>query len=181
MRIISGKYKGRIINAPLNLPVRPTTDFAKTGLFNILRSRFRIENASVLDLFSGTGNVSYEFISRNCKELTAVDNNATCITFIKSIFNTLKINNALAIKENAFDFIKSSQEKYNFIFADPPFEFLNYEELISGIFTNNLLSENGIFILEHNSKKHFNENKFFIEERKYGNISFSFFKPENIL
>jgi 16S rRNA (guanine966-N2)-methyltransferase len=176
VRIISGIYKGRIINAPGNLPVRPTTDFAKTGLFNILNSRYKFEKLTVLDLFAGTGNISYEFISRKCKSLVAVEENFECVNFIKKIFTDLKMENASAARADVFEYVKKSPAPAaDIIFADPPFELKNYDELIDLIFENKLLKEKGIFILEHQSKNHFTGNRYFIEERKYGNVAFTFF------
>lgn len=177
MRIISGIYKGRIIKAPGNLPSRPTTDFAKTGLFNILNSRYKLEKLTVLDLFAGTGNISYEFISRKCKSVTAVEENSECVQFIKKVFTDLKMENASAARADVFEYLKKCTGFVaDIIFADPPFELKNYDELIDLIFENKLLKEKGTFILEHQSKNHFTGNKYFTEERKYGNVAFSFFK-----
>jgi len=176
VRIISGIFKGRIINAPGNLPSRPTTDFAKTGLFNILNSRYLFEQLTVLDLFAGTGNISYEFCSRKCISVTAVEENFECVKFIRKIFSDLKTENAFVIRADVFEYLKkTSRAAADIIFADPPFELKNYDELIDLIFENKLLKEKGIFILEHQSKNHFTESKHFMEERKYGNVSFTFF------
>lgn len=175
MRIISGTYKGRVINAPLNLAARPTTDFAKTGLFNILNSRFNFEKITILDLFSGTGNITYEFISRKCKSITAVEQDMNSAKFIKQVIDTLNPANASVIKSDVFSFLKTSHQKFDIVFADPPFDFKQYKELVQIIFENNMLQKNGLFILEHQSKNHFSENDYFHEERKYGNVAFSFF------
>ena len=176
MRIISGIHKGRIINAPLNLPSRPTTDFAKTGLFNMLSFRFKFENLEVIDLFAGTGNISYEFLSRKCKSVTAVEENIDCFNFVKKIFKDLKMENASVLRADVFLYLKKCRNDIaDIIFADPPFDLKNYDTLIDIIFENKLLKNNGIFILEHQSKNHFTGNKYFSEERKYGNVTFSFF------
>jgi 16S rRNA (guanine966-N2)-methyltransferase len=176
VRIISGIHKGRIINAPANLPARPTTDFAKTGLFNMLSFRFKFENLTVLDLFAGTGNISYEFLSRKCKSVIAVEENMDCFTFIKKTFKELKMENASANRCDVFEYLKNYRDNIaDIIFADPPFDLKNYDTLIDIIFENKLLKNNGLFILEHQSKNHFTGNIYFNEERKYGKVTFSFF------
>lgn len=175
MRIISGAYKGKIITAPLTLSARPTTDFAKTGLFNMLNFRLKFEKLSVLDLFAGTGNISYEFISRGCTSLVAVDKDINAVKFISDTFKKLNAANAEAVHDDVFMLVDNTKKKYDVIFADPPYDISNHVELIEKIFENKLLSVNGIFILEHQSKKHFTENNYFSEERKYGNATFTFF------
>jgi 16S rRNA (guanine966-N2)-methyltransferase len=175
VRIISGIFKGRILKALDNLPARPTTDFAKTGLFNMLNSRFKFEKLAVLDLFSGTGNISFEFISRKCKSLIAVEQDSNCVKFIRKTFDDLKAENADVIREDAFEFVKNHSHSYDIVFADPPFDMKNYDELVTLIFENKLVNTKGAFILEHQSKIHFTDHNNFIEERKFGNITFSFF------
>jgi len=176
VRIISGTYKGKIIKAPEILPVRPTTDFAKTGLFNMLSFRYKFEKITVLDLFAGTGNISFEFASRQCKSVVAVDENTDCVKFIKRTFKDLKMENAAAVKADAFEYLRNCNSSVaDIIFADPPFEMKNYDELIDLIFEDKLLKDKGAFILEHHSKTHFTKNKHFSEERKYSNVAFTFF------
>lgn len=175
MRIISGTYKGKIIRAPVTLPARPTTDFAKTGLFNMLNYRFDLKKCNVLDLFAGTGNISYEFISRGCPEVTAVEKDLHCIQFIKKIFTELKAEHCSVVRANVFEYVKKCSLQFTVIYADPPYDTENYEELIEIIFEKKMLHEKGFFILEHQSKKHFSEHAFFIEERKFGNVGLSFF------
>lgn len=175
MRIISGAYKGKIINAPLTLSARPTTDFAKTGLFNMLNFRFKFEKLSVLDLFAGTGNISYEFISRGCTSLVAVDKDIHAVKFISDTFKKLNATGADVIHDDVLMFVENAKKNYDVIFADPPYGISNHTELITEIFENKLLNANGIFILEHQSKKHFTDCNHFSEERKYGNAAFTFF------
>lgn len=175
MRIISGKYKGRPILPPKNLPVRPTTDFAKEALFNILTNNFSFEELSVLDLFSGTGSIAYEFVSRGCKSITCVDVNYNCIAFIKKMLTELSAQNINVIKANVFRFLKSHTGRYDLIFADPPFELEGKEEIIRSIFKNNNLNEEGWFILEHPPTDDFSKEEHFLECRKYNKVNFSIF------
>ena len=167
-RIISGIWKGKKISAPKNFEVRPTTDFAKEALFSILDHRFDLEYLSVLDLFAGIGSISLEFASRGCKDITSVEMNPKHATFI---------NNQRA---NVFDWLKKFKnhgKTYDIIFSDPPFDLSEneYQELISLVLNHEILKENGIFILEHQSRLKI-EHSHLQETRKYGNVSFSFFQ-----
>jgi 16S rRNA (guanine966-N2)-methyltransferase len=175
VRIISGTYKGRVITAPSGLPSRPTTDFAKTGLFNMINFRYKFDKINALDLFAGTGNISYEFISRHCKSVIAVDENFNCIKFIRKVVADFNMKQITAVRADVFEFIKKCNQQFDIIFADPPFELKNYDELIDAIFEKNLVNAKGTLILEHLSKNHFAGHKYFSEERKYGNVAFSFF------
>lgn len=176
MRIISGNYRGKNIIAPTNLPSRPTTDFAKEALFNILRNRYYLEEVSVMDLFAGTGNISYEFISRGCKSLVAVDQNYNCYKFIKSTIEKLNFHYAQTVKADVFSFLETCNRKFDIVFADPPYDMEGIEKIPELVFKNNLLAENGILILEHSKETKLDEVTHFIEKRKYGNINFSFFE-----
>jgi 16S rRNA (guanine966-N2)-methyltransferase len=176
MRIVSGIYKGRLINIPKNFKLRPTTDIAKEGLFNILSNRYDFEDLEVLDLFSGTGSISYEFISRGCKSLVSIEKSFRHSEFIKNTFRELDVNNAVAIKSDVFNYINSCKKKFDLIFADPPFELENIDDIPNQIFSNNLLSENGILIVEHSPNTNFSINDNFVEQRKYGKVNFSFFE-----
>ncbi len=175
MRIISGKFKGKIITAPKSLPVRPTTDYAKTGLFNILRSRYDLKDISFLDLFCGTGNISFEMISEGAGNILAVDAHAGCVQFVNKTFKELNFKGGKAVKANVFKVLKSLDGKYDVIFADPPYELEGVMELPSLIFGSNLLKSEGLFILEHQSKVDYSAYPQFMEKRKYGNVGFSFF------
>jgi 16S rRNA (guanine966-N2)-methyltransferase len=182
-RIIAGKWKAKKISAPKNFDVRPTTDFAKEALFSILQHKFEFEFCSVLDLFCGIGSVSLEFASRDCKDITSVDNNAKHIGFINS--TAAELDMSLQIRTNradVFEYIRKNkaQKSYDIIFADPPFETEqnNYEKIINAVFENDFLKPNGLFVLEHQSKMKF-ENEYLQDTRKYGNVSFSFFKNKN--
>lgn len=176
MRIISGKFKGKRILAPKKLPVRPTTDMAKEALFNILNNRYYFKDVSVLDLFSGTGNISYEFASRGSKHIYAIDANSNCIKFISQMARELDFD-ITSIKADALVYLKKSNIKVDIIFADPPYNMsLNdFEKIPRLVFSNDLLTENGILVIEHS--KHMNLSKCtnFLDSRKYGGSAFSFF------
>ena len=177
MRIISGTNKGRKIYAPKNLPVRPTTDQAKEALFNIISNNFNLSELSILDLFAGTGNLSYEFSSRGVKDVTCVDLNIKCINFIKSISNKLLLN-IKVIKSDVFKFLKKNIISYDIIFADPPYDFeqINYEKIIQLIIYKQLLKHKGLLIIEHSKKTNLKDIQNYDETREYGGCCFSFFK-----
>ena len=175
MRIISGTYKGRIIQAPANLPVRPTTDFARTGLFNLLNSRIHFEDISFIDLFSGTGAISLEMASRGCKDITAIDNNRNCVQFLQQSIESWKIPGIRIIKEDVFKFLNSTKIKVDLIFADPPYEMKGLEDIPKLVLKNNLIKPDGLLILEHGDSQSFKDFPHFAEERNYGNVNFSIF------
>lgn len=176
MRIISGTYKGRRLVAPKNLPVRPTTDFAKEALFNILRVRYYFDEISVLDLFSGTGNISYEFASRGVENITAIDAHFGCVQYIDKVSNEFDfpIN---TIKTEVNKFLETTTDKYDVIFADPPYNFdeSELESIASLVFSNKLLKEEGLLIIEHAKHNDLSNLPNFSEARKYGGNVFSFF------
>ena len=179
MRIISGQHKGRRITAPRQLPVRPTTDMAKEALFNILQNRFYLEEASVLDLYAGTGNISYEFASRGCPDIVAVDAHSGCIRFIEDTAKQLQLP-VKAVKRDALDFLEHQGTSFDIIFADPPYgqpaaDFHRLHELVFG---KGLLKENGLLVIEHSSHTALNNLEHFQESRKYGSSMFSLFMPE---
>ena len=176
MRIISGTLKGKVIVAPRQVTARPTTDFAKTGLFNILANHFDFEEASVLDLFCGTGNISYEFCSRGCKELLAVDENHHVFNFVSETFKKLNMPGKRVVRSDVFKFLKSCHDTYDIIFADPPFDMLSTDEIPSIIFQKKLLKENGWLIVEHQSKRKLESEVQADETRVYGNCAFSIYK-----
>lgn len=184
-RIISGTWKGKKISAPKNFEVRPTTDFAKEALFSIIEHRFDLRNSSILDLFAGIGSITLELASRNCQDITAVEMNPKHAAFISVTAKELEMDSQINIQRgNVFEWLKKEKNQgknFDIIFADPPFDLpeKDYNELISLILENGILKENGIFILEHQSRMKF-QNPLIKDTRKYGNISFSFFaKREN--
>jgi len=172
MRIISGNHKGRRISAPKNLPVRPTTDRAKEALFNILENRYNLNGKKILDLFSGTGNISFEFSSRCSASITSVDKNVKCINFIKEISNEYQFN-IKTIQSDSIKFIKKTQDKFDIIFVDPPYNYSKYQELKDLIIQDNLINDHGCLIIEHDKNTIFEDKN--IELRKYGNVHFSLF------
>lgn len=181
IRIISGKLKGKRISAPGHFEVRPTTDFAKEAFFSIINHQYRISEISVLDLFSGIGSMDYEFASRGCKDITSVEINGKQVKFILDTLKVLDIKNEVnVVKQDVFSFVgKKSYRTYDIVFADPPFDMEDslYEKLLNSVLSNDFLSDEGQFILEHNTRKDFSSHPCFIEFRKYGNVSFSFFQP----
>jgi 16S rRNA (guanine(966)-N(2))-methyltransferase RsmD len=178
MRIISGKFKGRRFNPPADdWPTRPTTDFAKEGLFNILNNNIDFEETKVLDLFGGTGNHSYEFISRGCVDVTYVDKFTGCLNFVRKMAKELKVENEMRIMQmDVFRFIEFSKEKYDYIFAGPPYGMPALDSIPDKIFEHGLLAEEGWFVLEHNPNHNFEKHPNFFDVRTYGKTHFSFFE-----
>lgn len=176
MRIIRGKFKGRRFNPPDNIPTRPTTDFAKEGLFNILENYFSLEEISFLDLFCGTGNISYEMVSRGCDHITSVDITPDCINFVKETSKRLGIIEIQPILSEVVSFIEKCQTQFNIIFAGPPYAFDKIIELPDLVIKNGLLKKDGWFILEHSPKHSFEKHPKFKHFRNYGKTIFSIFK-----
>lgn len=202
MRIIGGSLKGKNILPPTNYAARPTTDFAKEGLFNMLTNEFDLEEISVLDLFSGTGSISMEFASRGCKDIISIEMNPLHTRFIKQCSQSFKIKGMQVIRHNVFDFIKICTKSFDIIFADPPYDLEGLDTLPDRIFgisqefsenfsnesekfsnesknfsneSKKLIKNGGYFILEHPKAYSFENHPFFIKEKKYGNVHFSFF------
>jgi len=174
MRIIQGKNKSRQIQAPASLPVRPTTDLGKESLFNILNNYFFFDRITVLDLFAGTGNISYEFASRGAISVTAVDNYQKCTDFISKIAEKLQLENISVVRGDAFSFVERTRQKFDIIFADPPYELKGLEKIAEHVFVNQLLKTNGWLILEHSREYDFSQHPNFYEHRKYGKLNFTF-------
>lgn len=177
MRIISGRFKGRKFIPPAkNWPTRPTTDFAKEGLFNILENRLSFEDISMLDLFGGTGSHSYECISRGCRDVTYVDKFPGCVAFVQKTARELEIEPYMRIfKMDVFAFLKVNDRQYDYIFAGPPYPLPNLASIPDVIFTSAVLKPGGLFILEHNPQHSFKNHSNYKEERNYGTTIFSFF------
>jgi 16S rRNA (guanine(966)-N(2))-methyltransferase RsmD len=177
MRIISGKHKSKRLKAPKNLPVRPTTDMAKEALFNILNNLYYFHKIAVLDLFSGTGNISYEFASRGTQNITAVDAHFGCLKFINKTSKELQLN-INTYKSDAFKFLEKINNKFDVIFADPPYKFENeqFERIVELVFTNNLLNDDGVLIIEHSKHTKLSGHELLSFTKKYGGNMFSFFK-----
>ena len=179
MRIVSGKYKGRRITAPKTIPARPTTDFAKEALFNILNNQYFFSDLKVIDLFAGIGSISLEFASRGTNEIIAVDSDAGACKFIKETAEQLEAP-ITVIQSDGFDYLKKTTFTSDIIFADPPYSFEaeDLEQITQLVNERNLLNENGALILEHSKHTKLDALNGFIEKRKYGSSTFSFFKFE---
>jgi 16S rRNA (guanine(966)-N(2))-methyltransferase RsmD len=176
MRIVGGIYRGRVFRPGKKFKARPTTDIAKEGLFNILENRYEFSTKNVLDLFSGTGSIAYEFLSRGCKHVTMVENQVNHFKFILEVVETLKIENCKVFKADVFKFVKKTPEKFNIIFADPPFDLPQFEKVPDAILNSDSLAEEGVFILEHPKEFEFSAHPNFKEIRNYGKVNFSFFE-----
>ena len=176
MRIISGSCGGRMINPPKNLRARPTTDFAKEGLFNILNNEFEMEGLKVLDLFGGTGAISYEFASRGAGMVYCVEMLPLHANFIKSQAAKFGMSNLTVVRHNVFEFLEICREKFDIIFADPPYALDGLATLPDKVFAQDILHPGAYFILEHPQEFDFSSHPRFCKERKYGNVHFSFFE-----
>lgn len=176
MRIISGSMGGRRINPPANMPhTRPTTDIAKEGLFNILQNNLEFEELKTLDLFGGTGSISYELASRGVTDLTIVEKDPKMFDFIKKNAEALKIENLKVVRSDVFKFIENCTEQFQFIFAGPPYALTEIDKIPQLIFEKNLLAVSGWFVLEHTPRNDYKEAPFFQMQRNYGTTVFSFF------
>lgn len=180
MRIISGKFKGRRIFPPKGLPVRPTTDMSKEALFNVLNNYFNFSGLKVLDLFAGTGNISYEFASRGSDNITSVDNDLGCVRFIKSVASEYDFNIA-AVRSEVFSFLEKSKTQYDIIFADPPYALdqATFEKIVSTVFEKELLQEDGMMVIEHSKYTNLEHMMHFSFKKSYGGSIFSFFEIES--
>ncbi|MBQ3148598.1 MAG: RsmD family RNA methyltransferase [Alistipes sp.] len=176
MRIVSGTLGGRVINPPKNLRARPTTDFAKENLFNVLGNMIDFEEIEVLDLFAGTGSISYEFASRGARSVTSVEINAVHYNFIRSTAKSFGLNNLHPVKANAFLYVKSCHKQFDVIFSDAPYDLEGSEQIIDSVFGNELLKDDGIFIFEHSKSKSFDSHPNFVQMRSYGSVQFTIFK-----
>ncbi|MDD3636366.1 MAG: 16S rRNA (guanine(966)-N(2))-methyltransferase RsmD [Bacteroidales bacterium] len=176
MRIIRGKYQRRQIVAPASLPVRPTTDMAKESLFNILENLLELDQLKVLDLFSGTGNIAYEMASRGGKSVLAIDQHPYCVRFIRSIIEKLQIENLQVLQMDVFKFVPTTRQKFDLIFADPPYDSPHFQLLVQLVFEHGLLEPGGLLVIEHSGNEDFSEHPAFVEMRHYGRVHFSFFR-----
>ncbi len=177
MRIISGTYKGRRINPPKKLPVRPTTDMAKEALFNILNNTYYFDEISVLDLFSGTGSISYEFASRGSQRIVAVDEDFSCVKFINQTAETFKMP-IQTIKSDVFKFLETTNLRATVIFADPPYAFTDeqFAKIPKLVFQNGLLEDQGVLIVEHSKLTDLSSLENYSYSKNYGGNVFSFFE-----
>lgn len=176
MRIIGGRLKGLRLNPPKNLPVRPTTDLAKEALFNILQNKIDFEDIKVLDLFSGTGNISLEFASRGAAEVTAVDRSIQCVHYLKDMARQHGLPTIKVFKDDVFKYLQLETAQFDLVFADPPYDLNRIPEIPKLIFEKKLLPPGGLLIVEHQSMQNLGNHPAFTEHREYGHSSFSFFK-----
>lgn len=175
MRIIRGRYKGKQIVTPKNLKVRPTTDFAKEAIFNIIENYFNLEECDVLDLYSGTGNISFEFASRGVKSVRAVEQNTSCYKFLSKMQNSMGLENLSTVRADVSAFLSNIKEKYDIIFADPFYDMKGVENFPDKIFSKEIMKEEAWLILEHSKKHDFSQHPHFDSVRTYGNVNFTIF------
>lgn len=177
MRVITGKYKGRHFDIPRTFKARPTTDFAKENLFNVLNSYIDWDAEPVaLDLFAGTGSITLELLSRGCSRVLSIEKDPLHFKFIKSFIDKLQDLNAIPIKGDVFKYLSQCREKFDFIFADPPYVLTEISELPDMILERDLLREDGLLVVEHGKDHDFSQHPRFVEHRQYGSVNFSFFQ-----
>ena len=178
MRIITGKYKGRHFDIPRTFKARPTTDFAKENIFNVLNGYMDFEDATALDLFSGTGSISLELLSRGCSQVVSIELDRDHHRFITDCAKKLSVANdqLLTIRADVFRFIKSCRQQFDFIFADPPYALKELPQIPDLIFESNLLKPDGIFVFEHGKDYDFAQHPHFVEHRSYGSVNFTLFR-----
>ena len=178
MRIIGGKYRGKSIMPPQGYKARPTTDFAKEGLFNILNNEYEMDGLKVLDLFGGTGAITFEFASRGASMVYCVEMLPLHANFIKSQAAKFAMDNVTVVRHNVFEFLEICREKFDIIFADPPYALEDLATLPDKVFARDILHPGAYFILEHPDGYSFESHPFFLKEKKYGNVHFSFFEKK---
>lgn len=176
MRIIRGKYGKRRFDVPRNITARPTTDFAKENIFNVIENVEDIEGKQVLDLFAGTGAISFEFLSRGAESVTSVEMAATQANFIRSVKEKLDDDALRVIKGDVFKFLASAKKPYDIVFADPPYDHPRFGEIPSLIMNSQLVKTGSLIIIEHNDKFDFSSLPGFEQHRSYGSVNFSLFR-----
>lgn len=181
MRIIGGKLKGKTVNPPMGYKARPTTDFAREGLFDILGNEYEFEDLKVLDLFGGTGAISFEFASRGAARVYCVEMNRDNAAFIKREAARLGLSNVTSVHANVFDFLPICREKFDIIFADPPYALEGLDSIPDKVFSRDILHPGCYFILEHGGEYSFTKHSCFVKERCYGRVHFSFFTARTTL
>lgn len=179
MRIVRGIYKARRFTPPKSFPSRPTTDYAKEGIFNVLENRYSLINLNILDLCAGTGNISMEFLSREAGNVTSVDKHPVCIKYMYKLKNELNIGDEWNISKNEVrNFLDNTRETYDLIFADPPYDLTFHDSLVRIIRERKLLTEGGICLVEHGKQTDLSQESGYLETRNFGNVYFSFFQFE---
>ncbi len=176
MRIITGQYKGRHFDIPRTFKARPTTDFAKENIFNVLQGYLDFDGSEALDLFSGTGSISLELVSRGCTKVVSVEADRDHARFIRECFKKLGEERDILIKGDVFKFLKTCKQKFDFIFADPPYALKELAQIPDMVLEGGLLKEEGIFVFEHGKDNDFISHPRFLEHRSYGSVNFSLFR-----
>ncbi|MCL2649505.1 MAG: 16S rRNA (guanine(966)-N(2))-methyltransferase RsmD [Candidatus Azobacteroides sp.] len=180
MRIISGIYKSRRFAVPKNFKARPTTDFAKENIFNVIANLIDLDDCKALDLFAGTGSISFELISRGCTQVTCVEKDFAHYGFIKKVEKELKTDKLITIKGDVFKFLGDCKLQFDFIFADPPYALKELDKVPQLIIEKELLNDNGVFVMEHPKEYDFSNLPYFKQRRVYGAVNFSVFVSEGI-
>lgn len=178
MRIIRGKYGRRRFDVPSNITARPTTDFARENIFNVLENMIDFDGAEALDLFAGTGAISFEMLSRGCSNVTCVEKCATQYNFIRKVKETLRDENLIMVRGDVFRFVETASRKYDLIFADPPYDLPNFAEVPERILASKMLKEDTIIVVEHSKNYDFSHLPHFYEHRVYGSVNFTIFKMD---
>ena len=176
MRIITGIYKGRHFDIPRTFKARPTTDFAKENIFNVLQGYIDFDGATALDLFAGTGSISLELVSRGCRQVVSVEADRDHAAFIRQCFKKLGEEKDILVRGDVFRFLKSCHQKFDFIFADPPYALEELPRIPDLVLDGGLLSEGGLFVFEHGKNHDFSAHPRFLEHRSYGSVNFSLFR-----
>ena len=177
MRVVGGKYRGRRLHPPTRLRARPTTDFAKEGLFNVLQHSIELDGIEVLDLFAGTGAISLEFLSRGASSVVSVDTDKQAVSYIQKLAQEVQDNTWQVVRADAFGFLNTYASQKDIIFADPPFNLLKHQKLVTRVIEKKLLKTDGSLIIEHPKEVDLSEEMGYQNTRNYGNLNFSFFKP----
>lgn len=178
MRIIRGKYGRRRFDVPTNITARPTTDFARENIFNVLENIYDFEGLTALDLFGGTGAISFEFLSRGCEHVTTVEQASTQYNFIRRVQQQLNAQNMTVVRADVFKFIEKTTQKFDFIFADPPYDLPNLADIPSLLMGSQMVKDDTIIIVEHSKKNNFSSLEHFWQHRAYGSVNFSIFKMD---
>lgn len=179
MRIIRGKYGRRRFDVPSNITARPTTDFARENIFNVFENIMEIEGMKALDLFAGTGAITFELLSRGAASVTAVEKANTQFNFIRKVAETLGETNLRAVKGDVRRFVAASSESYDLVFADPPYDLHDFDQIAAAVLASGLIAPGGYFVLEHSAKHSYNSHPWFREQRTYGSVNFTIFqRPE---
>ena len=179
MRIITGQYKGRHFDVPRSFKARPTTDFAKENIFNVMNGYIDLDGATALDLFAGTGSISLELLSRGCSQVVSVEADRDHAAFIRQCMAKLGVTNHVLIRGDVFRFVKSCHRQFDFIFADPPYALPDLPKVPSLVFECGLLAEDGVLVFEHGKANDFSQDPHFVEHRAYGSVNFSIFRHTN--